>query len=276
MPWNPDTYHKFQSERFAPFDDLLRLVKRREGLRVVDLGCGTGELTSRLADYLPGSEVTGLDSSPEMLAQAEGLARPGLKFERQAIEDVAGEWDLIFSHAAIQWVDNHHELVPRLLSLVAPGGQLAVQLPSNHSHPTHTIIREIAGQEPFRTALGGWSRTAPVLNISEYAELLYRHGGRDLEVFEKVYAHTLEDAEALVEWTSGTVLVPYFEKLPATLHEQFLEIYRARLRAMWPGSPVFYPFQRTLFSAVRPIVENTLDAKAGSTFSLKGDSENPF
>ncbi len=256
MPWNPDLYHKFQNERFAPFDDLVNLIRRREGLRVIDLGCGTGELTSRLAENLPDSETLGIDSSAEMLAQAEKLARTGLRFERQAIEDVAGEWDLVFSHAAIQWVDNHKKLVPRLLKLVAPGGQLAVQLPSNHSHPTHTIIIEIAAEEPFRTALDGWSRKSPVLSISEYAELLYRHGGRELVVFEKAYAHVLDDADALAEWTSGTVLVPYFERLPAALHQSFLEKYRARLRAMWPTSPVFYPFQRTLFSAIRPATEN--------------------
>jgi trans-aconitate 2-methyltransferase len=251
MPWNPDQYHKFQNERSAPFDDLLKLVKRREGLRVVDLGCGTGELTQRLAEHLPGSEVVGVDSSEEMLTRAADLARPGLRFEKQAIEDVTGEWDLVFSHAAIQWVDNHQELVPRLLSLVREGGQLAVQLPSNHGHPTHTIIKEIAGEEPFRGALGGWVRHSPVLSLGGYAELLYQHGGRELVVFEKIYPHVLENADALAEWTSGTVLVPYFERLPVNLKDDFLEKYRTRLREQWPTSPVFYPFQRILFSAQR-------------------------
>lgn len=251
MPWNPDLYHKFQSERFAPFDDLLRLVKVREGLRVVDLGCGTGELTRRLADYLPESRTLGVDSSEKMLERAESLARPGLKFEKEAIEDVAGEWDVVFSHAAIQWVDNHEELVPRLLSLLAPAGQLVVQLPSNHNHPTHTIIHEISSEEPFRSALKGWVRRSPVLPLGSYAELLNSHGGRDLVVFEKVYPHLLENADALAEWTSGTALVPYFERLPANLQELFLEKYRARLRDRWPTSPVFYPFQRILFSACR-------------------------
>ncbi|HEY0544728.1 MAG TPA: methyltransferase domain-containing protein, partial [Pyrinomonadaceae bacterium] len=223
----------------------------REGLRVIDLGCGTGELTRRLADYLPASEVVGVDSSAEMLERAESLARPGLKFEKLAIEEVAGEWDLVFSHAAIQWVENHAELVPRLFSLVAEGGQLVVQLPSNHSHPTHTIIIEIASEEPFRSALGGWTRKPPVLSIGEYSELLYEHDGRDLIVFEKIYPHVLENAEALAEWTAGTALVPYFERLPEELREPFLQKYRARLRERWPRSPVFYPFQRILFSATR-------------------------
>ena len=50
MPWNPDRYHQFKSERAAPFDDLLQLIEVRAGLSVVDLGCGPGELTRRLAD----------------------------------------------------------------------------------------------------------------------------------------------------------------------------------------------------------------------------------
>ena len=262
MPWNPDLYHKFQSERFAPFDDLLRLVNVHEGMRVVDLGCGTGELTRRLADFLPRSEVVGMDSSAEMLKRAESLARPGLKFESSAIEDVTGEWDLVFSHAAIQWVDDHLQLVPRLLSLVAPGGQLAVQLPSNHSHATHTIIIEIASEEPFRSVLDGWTRRPPVLAIGQYAGLLYEHGGRDLVVFEKIYPHVLENADALAEWTSGTALVPYFERLPVELKELFLQKYRTRLKERWPASPVFYPFQRILFSATRPMLVH--DPKAES------------
>src|SRR5512143_2095886 len=122
MPWDPERYHQFQRERFAPFEDLLRLVQIRPGLRVVDLGCGTGELTRRLADALPDSTVLGLDASAEMLRRAAEQIRPGLRFELGTIEAVEGSWDLVFSHAAIQWVPDHEFLVPRLLSLVAPGG----------------------------------------------------------------------------------------------------------------------------------------------------------
>src|SRR5215469_4577122 len=103
MPWNPERYHQFQRERAAPFEDALALVTRRDGLRVIDLGCGTGELTRRLADALPGSDVVGIDSSSEMLARAAPHARPGLRFEQGTIEELAGEWDLIFSNAALHW-----------------------------------------------------------------------------------------------------------------------------------------------------------------------------
>lgn len=251
MPWNPGRYHQFQSERFAPFEDLLALVKIRDGMKVVDLGCGTGELTRRLADNLPGSKVVGIDSSREMLERAREQMRAGLRFELGAIEKVEGAWDIVFSHAAIQWVDDHHALILRLLSLVSPNGQLVVQLPSNHAHPTHTLIREIAAEEPFVSALGGWNRLPPVLSISEYAELLHEHGGKELTVFEKVYHSLLDNSDALAQWTQGTALVPYFERLPEKLHAAFMKRYREKLAARFPSSPVFYPFRRILFAATR-------------------------
>jgi trans-aconitate 2-methyltransferase len=252
MPWNPDRYHQFQKERSAPFDDLLQLVQRRAGLRVIDLGCGTGELTRRLADALPESDVLGLDSSPEMLAQASTRARPGLRFETGTIEAVTGEWDVIFSNAALHWVDDHRALLPRLFALLRPGGQLVVQVPSNYSHPTLALIVEIAGAEPFAQALHGWNRVMPVLSIEEYAELLYKLGSEDITVFEKVYPHVLKDADALVDWTSGTALVPYLERFSEEMRERFLERYRQRLRERFPSSPVFYGFRRTLFASKRP------------------------
>jgi trans-aconitate 2-methyltransferase len=252
MPWDPDRYHQFQKERSAPFEDLFALIRVRPGLKVIDLGCGTGELTRQLADRLPGSEVLGIDSSAEMLARAEAQARPGLSFAQGRIEAVEGEWDLVFSHAAIHWVEDHARLVPRLFSLVSGGGQLAVQMPSNHQHPTHILIHEIASEEPFRSALGGWVRHSPVLSIDSYARLLYECRAQDITVLEKVYPHILEHAGALAEWTSGTALVPYFERLPGQLVDPFMDRYRRRLSLLFPARPVFYPFRRTLFAARKP------------------------
>ncbi len=253
MPWNPEVYHQFQQKRSAPFDDLLPLVTIREGLDVIDLGCGTGEFTRQLADILPDSMILGLDSSPEMLAKAEAHKHPGLRFELGQIENITGQWDLVFSNAAIHWVDNHPDLIPRLLALVRPGGQLVVQLPSNHTSFAHMTIRALATEPPFVEALNGWTRQSPVLPIEQYAELLYANGGRSLIVFEKVYPHVLENAEAVREWIRGTTLVPYLEKLPESLQSLFLERYTERLRTKWPIGPVFYGFRRILFAATVPV-----------------------
>ncbi|HTP66799.1 MAG TPA: methyltransferase domain-containing protein [Geobacteraceae bacterium] len=251
MPWDPEKYRKFRDERSAPFADLVALIDIRAGMSAIDLGCGTGELTLRLADFLPGSRVLGIDSSPQMLERAKEQKHPGVTFAEGNIADLSGGWNLVFSNAALQWLENHEELLPRLLSCVEPGGQLAVQVPSNHRHPAHTMIIDTAREEPFKTALGGWVRHSPVLEIDRYAELLYRSGGEDITVFEKVYAHILADAEAVAEWTTGTTLVPYFERLDSELRERFLDSYRQKLRELWPRSPVFYTFRRILMAAKR-------------------------
>ena len=252
MPWDPEQYLKFSEERMTPFTDLLSIIRVRYGLSVLDLGCGTGELTRRLADHFQGSSVTGLDNSPHMLEKARNEERSGLTFVVGEIGRVEGAWDLVFSHAAIHWVDDHLSLIPNLMSLVKPGGQLAVQLPSNHRHPAHALIVDTAREDPFRSALRGWVRHSPVLEPDRYAELLYQCGGTGITVYEKVYGHIMPDADAIAEWTAGTTLVPYFERLPKELHEPFMERYRSRLREVWPDCPVFYTFRRILFSATKP------------------------
>ncbi len=249
MPWDPERYEQFKKERFAPFDDLLALVRVRSGLRAIDLGCGTGELTRRLADALPDSDVLGIDSSAEMLERSKEFVRSGLRFEVRSIQDVEGEWDLILSNAALHWVPDHGTVFPRLFERVRTGGQLVVQMPSNYRHPTHTLIDDIAAELEFNDALNGYRRTWLADDIEQYAQMLYDCGAANIVVFEKVYPHVLPDADALADWTSGTALVPYMERLPAELREPFMDRYRARLRERFPQTPVFYGFRRILISA---------------------------
>lgn len=250
MPWDPNQYHKFQAERSAPFFDLLKLVNIRPNLQAVDLGCGTGELTKHLAEALPESATLGLDSSLEMLNKARPHESPSLRFEQGDQAELQGDWDLIFSNAALQWSENHEDLIPRLFGRLKENGQLAVQVPSNHFHISHQIIRETAKEEPFQTALGGFNRQAPVLSMERYAEILFECGAKDITVFEKVYPHVLENSDAIVEWIRGTALVPYLERL-GQQKEAFIETVRTKLKSAVPGSPVFYPFKRTFLSAVK-------------------------
>jgi trans-aconitate 2-methyltransferase len=256
MPWDPDLYNRYAAQRAAPFANLLALIAVRPAMRVVDLGCGTGELTRRLADHLPDSEVLGLDNSPEMLARAQAHARPGLRFVGGSIEAFIqatdARCDLIFSHAALQWVDEHARLIPALVQRLAPGGQLAIQMPSNHTHAVHRLARAIAREAPFAAALDGYVRESPVLALDEYGELLFAAGCDDIAACDRLYPHIAASSDAIVEFTAGTLLVPYRERLPASLYEAFLARFRAGVRALLPGSPVFYSFKRTLLAARAP------------------------
>lgn len=251
MPWNPDQYHKFQTERATPFFDLLKLVNIHPNLQVVDLGCGTGELTKHLAEILPTCKVLGIDQSAEMLEKAKTHTRPDLHFEQGDQTELKGTWDLIFSNAALQWSEKHEELIPNLFGKLNKNGQLAIQVPSNHMHISHQLIRQTAEEEPFKTALQGFNRHSPVLSIERYAEILFDCGAEGIIVAEKVYPHVLENSDAVLEWIKGTALVPYLERL-GEQKEKFIKTIREKLQTALPGNPVFYPFKRTFLSAVKP------------------------
>jgi trans-aconitate 2-methyltransferase len=246
--WDPERYGRFAAERAQPFHDLLALVRPVPGGRVVDLGCGAGELTVRLHRRLEAGETLGLDSSPAMLARAEGLTRAGLRFELGDIAGFsAGGWDVIFSNAALHWLPDHQDLFGRLADLLDPGGQLAVQMPANHDHPSHLVAAEVAGTEPFRTALGGYRRVSPVREPEWYAELLDRIGLVTQHVRLQVYLHRLAARDEVVEWVRGTLLTDYAARMPPGLFEEFLTAYRERLLPRLDDSrPYRYPFKRLL------------------------------
>lgn len=253
--WNPAQYERFRDQRAQPFFDLLSLVERRPALRAVDLGCGTGELTRRLHEQLACSSTLGVDSSPAMLANTAAQVAPGLAFEAGDLAAFAKSerFGLVFSNAAVQWVPDHPRLFTQLAGLLAPGGQLAIQMPANHDHPSHVVAQQIARREPFASALAGYVRDSPVLAAERYAELLHELGFTRQHVRLQVYGHVLGARSDVVEWVKGTLLTDYERRLSPPVFQRFLSEYReALLPLLSPSEPYFYPFKRLLLWAVAP------------------------
>jgi trans-aconitate 2-methyltransferase len=249
--WDPRQYDKFQREREQPFYDLLAMVRADVGMRVVDLGCGTGKLTRVLHQRLQALETIGIDRSATMLAATrEAPPIAGLRFEQGTIEDFVRRGsspDLIFSNAAFHWVEDHQALVRSLFDSLGRGGQLAFQVPAQHEDPSHLVAQELAADEPFRSGLGGWRKPQPVLTAEAYARLFYKCGFADTNVRLIVYPHVLAGRADVVEWMKGTLLTEYARHLPAELFDQFLEEYRTRLFArLEAAEPFFFPFKRIL------------------------------
>jgi len=211
--WDPAQYERFRQERSQPFYDLLQRVEKQPGMRVVDLGCGTGDLTRVLHEHLEARETLGLDSSAAMLARAASLAGRGVRFAQGDIQSYAadGGYDLVFSNSALHWIPDHASLFPRLRAALATGGQLAVQMPAMYDHPSHQCAAAVA--EEFRAQLGGYVHREYVLDPAAYEELLGRLGCQRAEVRVHVYEHKLESRNDVVEWVKGTLLVAYKERL---------------------------------------------------------------
>lgn len=244
--WSPEQYERFKAERHQPFDDLLALIERRPRMRVVDLGCGTGELTRELHDALSASETVGIDDSETMLLKAGHFEGEMLHFERGSIEAfVADEpFDLVFSNAALHWVPDHERLFTRLAGFLGNHGQLAIQMPANDTHASHRVAAEVA--ESF----GLEARPDHVLCVERYAELLHRLGFKRQHVRMQVYGHVLPSAADVVEWVRGALLTHYEALLSPERFVEFVDTYRSRLGAVLPEErPYFYTYRRILLWA---------------------------
>jgi trans-aconitate 2-methyltransferase len=253
--WDPQQYDRFQAERSQPFWDLAGLLQPVDRPRLLDLGCGTGELTAQLAARMGAPETLGIDNSQAMLDKAARYERGGVRFEQGDIAtadaDIVGTADVVFSNAAMQWLPDHEAVLARWTTLVRPGGQLAVQVPSNADHPSHLLSAEVATESPFVEAMGGAPPPDPVLGVlrpEQYAVILDRLGFGEQHVRLQVYGHRLATTADVVEWTKGTSLTRFRTALADDgLFDEFVARYRRRLLdCLGEHSPFFYPFKRVL------------------------------
>jgi trans-aconitate 2-methyltransferase len=204
----PDQYNKFRDQRMLPFFDLLALIRSRPGMRVIDLGCGTGELTEMLSHRLVDANVEGVDSSPSMLAQAIPRSSERLTFRQADVREIEdfSAYDLVFSNAALQWVPNHEGLLSRVLNQLRPGSQIAVQVPKRGGNRTGVNTREIVQEPPFRELITIPNRGGGTLSLEQYSQLLYDNDLREQVCIEKIYGHELPHATDVIEFMKGTGL----------------------------------------------------------------------
>lgn len=256
MPsWNADQYLRFAAERTRPCRDLVATITLDAPQRIMDLGCGPGNSTAVLAQRWQQAELLGLDNSEAMIATAKKDA-PGRNF---VVGDI-GSWspdspfDLVFSNAALQWVENHAALVPRLLSFVAPGGAMAAQVPCNMHAPAHEMMRELARRPEFQAFLGDGVREWFVHEPAFYYDILAPHAAH-VDIWTTEYLHILPNATAIVEWYKGTGLRPFLDRLPDDpTRMRFLDLYEEAMTRAYPAradGKVILPFQRLFVIAYR-------------------------
>ena len=254
MPsWDPTQYLKFAGHRVRPALDLIAQIPLEAPRAIYDLGCGAGNITRLLAERWPAAAVTGIDSSPDMLAKARQEA-PGIAF---AEADVA-RWsspapaDLLFSNATLHWLDDHTALLPRLVAQLAPGGVLAVQIPYNRESPSHVLMEAAAADGPWRARLSSVRQAYQSLeDVDTYYRIL-APGARQLDIWQTEYLHVLEGENPVVAWTRGTALRPYLDALDEGEGEGFLAAYAQRIAASYPkqaDGKTLLPFRRLFFIA---------------------------
>lgn len=232
--WNPGLYTRFEDERTRPAAELLARVPLEAPRVVVDLGCGPGNSTELLVKRFPAARIVGTDSSQAMLAAARQRL-PQLSFEQGDIAQwaPAEPVDLAYANASLQWVGDHPRLLPRLLSALAPGGVLAVQMPDNLDEPSHRLMRETAAALLGTPADDADQHRARILSAQQYYDLLTPQA--DVDVWRTTYYHRMDDAAATARWLRATGLKPYVDPLAPELQARFLAEYQRRIERAYPA-----------------------------------------
>jgi trans-aconitate 2-methyltransferase len=252
MPWDPTQYLRYADERLRPALDLMARIAAEAPRRVVDLGCGPGNVTALLKRRWPLAEVTGVDGSAPMLAKAASAA-PDCRF----IEADIAAWtpdappDVIYSNAALHWLGGHHALFPRLLSQLAPDGTLAVQMPAMHAEPMRALQGEVAANGPWAELLVDVDAARAILDPGGYWDLL-KPRAASLDIWETIYLHALQGEDAVVQWASGTSLRPFLDQLPPATRADYLRAYADAVRPAYPRRPdgtTLLPFRRLFLVA---------------------------
>ena len=251
--WDPDRYLVYAEERGRPFVDLLARIGAEAPRRVVDLGCGPGNLTALLARRWSGAEVVGVDSSTEMIERARQSDLAGVRFQAGDVRSWKPDdpVDVVVANATYQWIPGHLEILPRLVSHVAEDGWFAFQVPGNHGEPSHVLLHELGRDPRFAAFTEGVARPHSH-DPAVYADALLDLG-LTVDVWETTYLHLLAGPDPVFTWISGTGARPTLQALPDDLRREFVAEYKVLLREAYPPGPhgTVLPFRRIFAVAHR-------------------------
>jgi trans-aconitate 2-methyltransferase len=250
--WNPDVYLAFEDQRGRPFFDLMSRIGAVSPRRVVDLGCGPGNLTVTLRERWPMAHLEAVDSSPSMVTAARERGLDAVLGDI-ASWTPAGDTDVVISNAALQWVPTHRDLLVRWASALPSGGWIAMQVPGNFSAPSHHAVRTVASSPEFAEELADITfRHEDVVSTPlEYAALL-TDAGCAVDAWETTYVHELTGETPVLDWITGTALTEVKARLSARRWEDFRRAITPLLAAAYPRRPdglTFFPFRRVFVVA---------------------------
>lgn len=249
--WNADEYLKFANERTQPCIDLANRIRLYEPKTVADIGCGPGNSTSVLMNTFPKAKITGYDNSESMINTAKGKY-PDADFVLSSVWNLDKNFDLVFSNACLQWVENHENLIPFLMSKINSGGILAVQMPMNGQEPLFKIIKEVANNSRWDFSSVYFEKN-DILTPAEYYDILSANC-KHFNIWETVYYHIMKDHKKLIEWVRSTRLRPYLDVLNEDEKTEFENEILNKAKKFYPltqNGNIIFRFRRLFFVAYK-------------------------
>lgn len=227
--WDAKLYNDKHAFVWQRATGVVELLAAKPGESILDLGCGTGHLTAEIA--ASGANVIGIDRSPEMIAEAKARYR-GIEFQ---VEDATelhfdGQFDAVFSNAALHWILEPEKVVRGVAKALKPGGRFVAEFGGKRN--IERLIGAIArAGEKFGLEPRLEDRLWYYPSLAEYAALLEKCS---LEVREALLFDRptrLEDGERGLEAWLRMFAKFVLNRLPAERQEEFLREIERQARA---------------------------------------------
>ncbi len=224
------------------------------GERVLDLGCGDGALTLRIAGLLPRGSVLGVDASTGMIEAARSKARDNLEFRLADINEIDfdSEFDAVFSNATLHWIKDHRALLTRVRRALGDGGRLRFNFGGDGNCATFIrVVREAMTLPEYNAAFAAFEWPWYMPSVEEYSALAETSGLNSVRVWGENADRFFPDTEAMIRWIDQPSLVPFLPHLPAAQRESFRGFVIARMVAetRQAGGRCFESFRRINLAA---------------------------
>jgi len=213
---------------------LIAELRLQGDERILDLGCGDGALTARIAEFLPRGQIVGIDASRGMIDAARPKARANLHYVLIDINDLdfSEEFDIVFSNATLHWLKDHRRLYQRVAKALRADGRIRFNFAGDGNCLNFfRVIREAMSQEDFSAYFANFQWPWYMPTINEYAFLVRSTGLAGAEVWGENADRFFADAEEMVRWVDQPSIVPFLACVPDQQKSQFRDFVVGRMIA---------------------------------------------
>lgn len=243
IQWNAAEYAANSTVQQSWARELLARLHLRGDERLLDIGCGDGKVTAEIARALPRGAALGVDASPEMIAFAQqkfpAATHANLQFQicdARKIREVAAKssLDLIFSNAALHWVDDHEMILQGAAAILKPGGRLMISCGGKgNAHDVFLALRPEMRLKRWREFFRQMPMPYFFHSPADYKKWLPESGFKiqrlELAPKEAMYP----GASGFATWLRATWL-PFTHRVPEPLREEFIAAVTHRYLAKHP------------------------------------------
>jgi trans-aconitate methyltransferase len=238
--WNAADYAANSVVQLTWARELIAKLKLRGDEHILDVGCGDGKVTAEIARALPNGFVVGTDASPQMIAFAKKTFPvkkfPSLKFQIMDARQInfKRKFDLVFSNAALHWVDDHKKILRGAAEVLKSGGRLVVSCGGKGNAQDVFValrpeMRLNRWREFFRQMPAPYFFYAP----GDYEKWLPKFGFNIQSLKLEPKDATYDGADGFATWLRST-WIPYVQRVPENLREEFIEAVTQRYAARQP------------------------------------------